>query len=540
MMVTSLGVSTVSGGKAGLLDSSQHPLPRGWAWTTLGQIRLDDTRTIMPGKTPERMFELYSVPSHAGGKPEILSGGNIGSNKQVVSIGYVLLSKINPRISRVWIVGDFSQHEKIASTEWISFAEVEGVDTRYLYYYMQGIRFRDFLALNASGVGGSLMRVRANVLDHYPLPLPPLAEQLRIVAKIEELFTKLDAGAAALKRAQAKLKRYRASVLKAACEGRLVPQDPSDEPASELLKRILAERRAKWEADELAKMLAQGMAPKDDKWKSRYMEPLSPDTSELLQLAQGWIWTTLDELLDHEANSITDGPFGSNLKTSHYTTTGPRVVRLQNIGDGTFIDARTYVSEEHFRRLRKHQVFPGDLVIAALGTTLPKACTIPESIGQAIVKADCIRVKPMEALVSTRYLSAALNSENTRRLAGRIVHGVGRPRLNLQQVRALPIPLPPRREQEAIADDIERLLSTVVQFEGTFEHCLARAERLRQSILKAAFEGKLGPQDPNDEPAEILLERIEREKAGREAKATPPKPRRTQRKRTDGRQLELI
>ncbi len=115
-----------------------------------------------------------------------------------------------------------------------------------------------------------------------PIPLPPLPEQHRIVAEIEKQFTRLDAGVAALKRVQANLKRYRASVLKAACEGRLAPQDPADEPADRLLARILAERRAKWEAEHPGK---------------KYVEPAAPVTDGLPELPVGWCWATMEQVV---------------------------------------------------------------------------------------------------------------------------------------------------------------------------------------------------------------------------------------------------
>ena len=109
------------------------------------------------------------------------------------------------------------------------------------------------------------------------LSSPSSSEQRRIVAEIEKQFTRLDVGMAALERVQANLKRYRASVLKAACEGRLAPQDPADEPADRLLARILAERRAKWEAEHPGK---------------KYVEPAAPVTDGLPELPVGWCWAT--------------------------------------------------------------------------------------------------------------------------------------------------------------------------------------------------------------------------------------------------------
>src|SRR5207253_8352294 len=135
------------------------------------------------------------------------------------------------------------------------------------------------------------------------------------------------------------------------------------EIGAELLKRILEGRRAQWRG------------------KGKYKEPVPPDTSNLQDLPRGWTWATVDQLAAADANSITDGPFGSNLKTEHYQPSGPRVIRLQNIRDGQFADERAHIAPERFQALRKHAVFAGDLVIATLGDNPPRACVIPTSVG---------------------------------------------------------------------------------------------------------------------------------------------------------------
>ena len=373
-----------------------------------------------------------------------------------------------------------------------------------LFYFMCTVK----LAETARAT--TVPSVRKSDVEDIPFPLPPLAEQRRIVAEIETQFTRLDASVAALRRARANLKRYRASVLKDACEGRLVPAEAElarsegrdYEPATVLLERILAERRARWESRE--------------KKRGKYKEPSAPDTSALPELPEGWVWATVAQMASLEFNAITDGPFGSNLKTSHYTDAGPRVIRLQNVGDGVFVNAYAHISQEHYIALSRHSIESGDLVIAALGETLPRACLIPSTVGPAIVKADCIRFKPADDVALATFLNFALNSEGTRNRTSKIVHGVGRPRLNQQEIKGIALPLPPLAEQRRIVAEVERRLSVIQQAEATVEVSLARAERLRQSILKQAFSGKLVPQDPNDEPASVLLERI---RAEREAEA---------------------
>src|SRR5262249_38956345 len=136
-------------------------------------------------------------------------------------------------------------------------------------------------------------------------------EQDRIVAEIEKELTRLDDAVAALKRARANLKRYRTSVLKAACEGRLVPTEAElarkegrdYEPASELLKFILAQRCAKWEAAQLQKLVAAGKQPNNDEWKNKYKEPEPPDVADITRIPEGWAVTSMDQL----TTSITSG-----------------------------------------------------------------------------------------------------------------------------------------------------------------------------------------------------------------------------------------
>ena len=278
---------------------SAGELPRGWAETTLGAIQTDLSRMLDPQKTPTDKYELYSVPRHSLGEPEIVEGRSVGSSKRTVTVDTVLLCRINPHINRVWVTGDYSSHTKIASTEWIPFFPIPQVDSRFLAYFLQRDAVRDFGTLHASGVGGSLMRVKASTFADFPILLAPRNEQTRIADVLDELLKGMDAGVTTLQRCQEKLGRYRASVLKAAVEGELTAawreQHPDVEPASELLQRILAERRRRWEQEQLHAYAEKGKAPPKN-WRAKYKEPISPDADGLPALPRGWCWATLDQL----------------------------------------------------------------------------------------------------------------------------------------------------------------------------------------------------------------------------------------------------
>jgi type I restriction enzyme S subunit len=198
-------------------------------------------------------------------------------------------------------------------------------------------------------------------------------------------------------------------------------------------------------------------------------------------LPQGWEKAALDDLVAAKGD-IVDGPFGSNLKTEHYRDSGPRVVRLQNIGDGHFVDEHAHISEQHFESLRKHEVIAGDVLVASLGETLPRVCVAPESLGRAIVKADCIRIRPADG-IHPAYVAAVLNSPIVRAAVAAEIQGVGRPRINLSTVRNVQIPVPPIKEQARIVDELERRLSHVEAAEAGLRSSLRRLLVAREAVL---------------------------------------------------------
>ena len=205
------------------------------------------------------------------------------------------------------------------------------------------------------------------------------------------------------------------------------------------------------------------------------------------ELPAGWATANIDDLVS-EPGAITDGPFGSNLKTSHYTDAGPRVIRLQNIGDGVFIDEEAHIANDHYQSLLKHAVNAGDLVIASLGTDLPRSCVIPPRVPPAIVKADCIRVRLHHEL-DPRFVNFMLNSPPLRRMANELVHGIGRPRLGLRGIRQLEIPIAPAAEQERIVEALETQLSRLDAVNASLRSARQKLVALRRSMLSSAVSG---------------------------------------------------
>lgn len=401
----------------------------------------------------------------------------------------------------------------------------------YLFYYLRGQRE----ALKAAGQGGAQPNISQGLLIAYDAPIAPLAEQRRIVDALDSYLSRLDAAVATLEAAQGKLKAYRASVLKAAVEGRLVPTEAAlaraekrdYEPASVLLKRILAERRRRWEEAELAKLKAAGKSPKDDKWKAKYEDPKPPDTKGLLDLPdlpEGWCWASVEQLASDEARSIQSGPFGSNLLHSEFQRLGKLVVGIDNVQDGYFSPGSQHrISESKFAQLEHYRARGGDVLVTVMAT-VGRTCVLPDDIEPAIITKHVYRITPARDVVTPKYLHLTLWGAPAVRsqMFGQVI-GQTRPGLNGGIIRLLAIPLPPLAEQARIVEAVDQLVSFRDQMGAELTRAHRRISRLRQSVLKWAFEGKLVDQDPNDEPAEKLLARIRAERANTPA---PKKARR--------------
>ncbi|MSP14039.1 MAG: restriction endonuclease [Chloroflexi bacterium] len=400
-----------------------------------------------------------------------------------------------------------------------------------LYFLSEAVQ-----AFKFTSRGTTIPGVTKNQLKQLDLLLPPNAEQHRIVAKIEELFPRLDAGVAALQRARANLKRYRAAVLKAAVEGRLTAEwrqaHLPQEPAAALLQRILAERRLKWEEEQAAKFAAAGKAPPPG-WQEKYKEPAPPDTAGLPGLPEGWCWASLETLASAGKYSISSGPFGSNLGTKDYKDSGVPIIRGKNVKNGRVtLDDLTYISEEKAKQLERSLARPRDLIVVAVGSSGHPAI-VPDYLPRSILSQNCNKITLDESAVLPEYAVITMQTEVVQRQLVAKTTDTARPFLSLTNLMKTVIPLPPVELQRRIAAEVDQQFTLADSLEKSITANIARASRLRQSILKRAFAGKLVPQDAADEPARVLLERIRAEReaghltpvagraAAREAEAGP-------------------
>jgi len=371
-------------------------------------------------------------------------------------------------------------------------------------------------AKTARGVG--IQHLGADALSAWEIALPPVGEQERIVEALDSYLTRLDDAVASLERAQAKLKAYRASVLKAAVEGRLVPTEAvlaraekrDYEPADVLLARILKERRHRWEEAELDRLKKAGKTPKDDKWTKKYEEPLTPDTTTLPQLPEGWRWATVDMFGD-----VKGGLAKGQKRSPKERLLEVPYLRVANVQRGylDLSEVKTILATaEEITELRLQ---PGDVLFNEGGDRdkLGRGWIWSGEIAECIHQNHVFRVRLTGSDVEPRFVSWYGNSSGQRYFFDEGKQTTNLASINMTQLKSLPVPVPPSSEQARIVDEVEDRLSVVDEVVTSVTHDIQRCLRLRQAVLKWAFEGKLVDQEPSDEAAETLLARLKAERA---------------------------
>ena len=376
-------------------------------------------------------------------------------------------------------------------------------------------------AINANTPSVTVKHLSSRTIGEIGLPLPPAAEQIRIAAKLEELLSDLDAGVAELKAAQKKLAQYRQSLLKAAVEGALTAewrtQHQPTETGAQLLQRILQERRARWEARQLAKFAEQGKTPPKD-WQKKYPEPVQPDTTDLPELPQGWVWASLDQL-------ALDSSYGTSVKCG-YESQGASVLRIPNVIARKLVLDDLKFASQPLDLHKSEYLAPGDILVVRTNGSVSlvgRAAEVTEPLpGDFYFASYLLRVRCLETSVVHRWVSALLASRQGRSwIESRAASSAGQHNLSLSTLLTIPIPLPPIVEQAEAMNALEAVLLSVSEQEQFLDKSLQQSTAQRQNILRAAFSGQLVPQDRHDEPASALLERIRAERAARDAVKKP-------------------
>ena len=501
-------------------------LPNTWAFAPLSSIADVNPRSFCP--LPSAISQpVHFVPMSA--VTEEFGGIDISARRPLgdVQKGYtsfltndVLLAKITPCMEngKLALVPPLQDHLAFGSTEFHVLRAKDQVQPSWLAYFLSQSAFRRLARQNMTGSAGQL-RVATTWLSDALIPVAPATEQTRIVAKLEELLSDLDAGVAELKAAQKKLAQYRQSLLKAAVEGALTAewrtQHQPLETGAQLLQRILQERRTRWEAKQLARFKEQGKTPPKD-WQKKYPEPVQPDTTGLPELPQGWVWATIDQIAQ-----VGTGVTPLRSKSAYFNQGTIPWVTSGALNSETVTSATELVTELALKECRLELYPVGSLLVAMYGEGKTRGKCSELLMHATINQAIAAIVLESAAQLSKAFLKAFL-LDSYERMRSQASGGV-QPNLNLQIVKGIVLPLPPHAEQAEITQLLDGQFDQISQQQIAVEVSLKQSAAQRQNILRAAFSGQLVPQDPADEPASALLARIRAERA---AQGAQPRKRR--------------
>lgn len=372
-------------------------------------------------------------------------------------------------------------------------------------------------AINAATSSVTVKHLSSKSIEEIELPLPPLAEQTRIVEKLEELLSDLDAGVAELKAAQKKLAQYRQSLLKAAVEGALTAEWRNSQPAAPiesgamLLQRSLRERRARWEARQLTKFQTQGKTPPQD-WQAKYPEPVAPDVTGLSRLPLGWVWASLDML-----GEIVSGVAKGTKRDADVVVREVPYLRVANVQRGylDLSEVKTILATES--DIADLTLRNGDVLFNEGGDRdkLGRGWVWRDEVASCIHQNHVFRMRPFLSETLAELISHHGNTFGKQwfRSVGKQTTNLAS--INMGMLRAFPVPVAPAVEQKVALDRLVQQLEALTDQEKSVELGLKQSAAQRKNILQAAFSGQLVPQDPADEPASVLLARIRTESAQR-------------------------
>jgi type I restriction enzyme S subunit len=468
-------------------------LPAGWVECSFSDLNQHEPQSIDPSKFPSETFELYSVPSFPLRKPETVVGKEIGSAKLGVAPNDVLVCKINPRINRVWQVATRGVHRQIASSEWIVLRSPLCNPT-YLRHFFSSPDFRELICNDVIGVGGSLTRAQPKVVAGFPVLLAPAAEQKRIADKLDALLAKVDACRQRLDRVPALLKRFRQAVLAAATAGDLT-----------------ADWRNKCEVEKTGADLLK-LAREMHKLAAKRVEdiPMPVEDESIVDIPNSWTVASGAEVVEPKAEIV----YGI-VQPGPKLEEGVPYVRGMDIENGRIlVDQLMKTSQAIAEKYSRSALLGGDVLLGIIRAT--KVAIVPSVLNGANITQGTARFRP-SSVIKTRYLAIALEAPSTQYWLHEHYRGIDMPGLNLADVRRVPIPLPPLEEQREIVRRVEALFAFADRLEARYLAARKQVDKLTPSLLAKAFRGELVPQDPNDEPASALLERIRAERAGQGA-----------------------
>jgi type I restriction enzyme, S subunit len=450
-----------------------HTLPNGWSWTPLGEIcNAINGRAFKSTEWRDSGVPIIRIQNLKDSDALFnYFQGELDERNKVRAGDLLFAWSGTPGTSfgaHIWRGQNAALNQHIFNVQF----DRSKIDTKYFCYALNQNVSR-YVAQAQGGVG--LAHITKGKFMASKVPLAPLDQQKHIVAEIEKQFSRLDEAVANLKRVKANLKRYKAAVLKAAVEGRLVEPEAaiarregrSYETGAQLLQRILDTRRSEWRG------------------KGRYKEPAVPDTTDLPELPEGWFYATAEQLTD-ENRAITYGV----IKLGEPVDGGVPVLRSSDVRQLRIdLDDVKRISPEIAKDYRRTFLKGGEVVMTVRGTLGGIAVVPPQCNGFNVSRevAMLALVEPQIAQLVAHFIaSAPLENWLIRRTKGIAYTGI-----NIETLKALPIPIPPLNEQHRLVAEIDRRLSLSQGVDITTQRNLSRASHTYQGVLQRAFTGWL-------------------------------------------------
>ncbi|MEA2163077.1 MAG: hypothetical protein QOK37_1204 [Thermoanaerobaculia bacterium] len=489
-------------------------MPNGWLEVQLEEICLP-VSSAQPELSPDTEFTYFDIGGidnvrNRISEPKVLTGRDAPSRaRQAVQRDDILFSNVRTNLRNIARI-DRDYLNPVASTGFTVIRPASGVSSEFLFYQLLSEHFLE--PLHALQTGTSYPAVRSRDVLTQSILLPPEPEQRRIVEKLNAAFSAVERAETASLRARDRLRKYRHAVLGAALTGELTREwrvqheEVVGVPGGdELLRGLLADRRIRWEKNEVARLATRRSAMADN-WRARYNEPKAVPQASRPNQPAGWASATLDQI------SWSSG-YGTSVKCA-YDAGGPAVLRIPNILNGTIDLERLKFATKPEAIGVNDYLEPGDLLLvrtngsrdligrAAIVKAIPPvAC----SFASYLIRFRLLGDDTLWSWVGLMWESAMMRAV----IESRAKTTAGQYNLALSSLNDLVIPLPPVAEQHEIIQQVERRLSAASRLASTLDEQLDRARAMRELLLRDAFAGKLIPQSDSDEPATQLLQRIQ-------------------------------
>ncbi len=482
--------------------SDIETLPAGWTRANLADVIAARTERVKPQDFPNLPFVgLGNIEAQSMRLLKAAIASEVKSSCFRFRSGDVLYSRLRPYLNKV----TQPSFDGVCSAELIVLQPSGVLTSDFLQYRLNAADFVEFTSgLNA----GDRPRVDLTEIGRFETLIPPAREQKRISDRIKSLLANLECGMSGLAQAMANLSRYQESVLHSAVTGSLTAEwraaNPAKEDGKALLERILRERRERWEKEQLASFAAKDKQPPKG-WREKYEEPPAPDTTQLPELPEGWAWAALEQI------APTSGGITKHSERERLPTKLP-YLRVANVYSNELrLDEIEYigVGDQEVQRVLLQK---GDLLIVEGNGSkdqIGRLAMWNGAIENCIHQNHLIKCRPLGGEVAAKWIMLTLLSPLGRAAIENVAQSTsGLYTLSLSKVGRLPIPLPPTAERDIAARSADQSLSICADLQQSVANQLPQIQTLRQSIFKAAFEGRLVPQDSSDEPASALLERI--------------------------------